>query len=489
MFLRQQNFDKLGEVMYQALVFLSAAVMSTLILLLFRKNEVARDRALKILVVIFCTVGFFRFFLSDSILYVINGGWFEGSYYDKTDIFHMILRWGYYTNYAVLPVAVFCKSRLFKNVAGYFSLPFTVLSTLFFNDHMAYFLDPTGMGWHFDPTFRHVYFVIELALAMMIPLILHIGDRHIFNFKDGKEWRNFIFGLPAIVIAMTPVYVIPGFFGTNNLVPSWFSSYHLIWIGVTLVLTLALYYIFRFKSYKDRYMLCLFMVLVLFFHYNSLYLMGFTIKRLPFQLCNIAAYTYLIAFLFKWKKMFHFCFIANIVGTVFAIVAPDFGIGFTGFWNVHFLIQHTYVLLVPALCMGLRIFPRITKRSIGYYFIGFTAYITFCYILGTVLNGYQDITGETVNYFYLFDFDIAFDYFPFLHFVEDYYIEFGRFIMYPLVFVIVYVGYSVLCMLFFLAVRWLYKYEDNVIELRASAIDLYEKITKKESKRPKHYIE
>jgi hypothetical protein len=177
------------------------------------------------------------------------------------------------------------------------------------------------------------------------------------------------------------------------------------------------------------------------------------------------------------------------VGTVFAIVAPDFGVGYTGFWNVHFLIQHSYVLIVPALCMGLRIFPRLTKRSIGYFFVGFTAYISFCYILGTILNGYRDVTGETVNYFYLFDFKIAFDYFPFLEFVEDYYFEFGRFIVYPLVFVIVYAGYSLMCLAFFLAVKWLYKYEDDVVELRYSAIDLLEKITGKRSKFPKNYIE
>lgn len=475
--------------MYQVMVFLCAAVITTCVLLLFRKDEVNRYRVLKVLAVIFGAVGFFRFFLSDAILYVINGGWFEGVYCEKTDVLNMIIRWGYYTNYAVLPMAVFCKSRFFKNVASYFSLPFTVLTTVFFNEHMAYFLDPAGKGWHFDPAFRYAYFVAELALAVMIPLILLIGDRHVFNVKDVKEWKNFLLGLPAVVIAMTPVYIIQGFFGTNMLIPQWFSSYHFGWIGVTLAAVLALYYIFRFKSYKERYMVCLFMVLVLFFHYNSLYLMGFTLKRLPFHLCNFAAYTFLAAFIFKWKKMFHYCFIANIVGTVFAIVAPDFGVGYTGFWNVHFLIQHSYVLIVPALCMGLRIFPRLTKRSIGYFFIGFTAYISFCYILGTILNGYQDVTGETVNYFYLFDFKIAFDYFPFLEFVEDYYFEFGRFIVYPLVFVIVYAGYSLMCLAFFLAVRWLYKYEDDVVELRHSAIDLLEKITGKKSRFPKNYIE
>ena len=76
----------------------------------------------------------------------------------------------------------------------------------------------------------------------------------------------------------------------------------------------------------------------------------------------------------------------------------------------------------------------------------------------------------------MFDFKIAFDYFPFLQFIEDYYFEFGRFVVYPLVFAIVYVGYSLLCMGFFLFMKWLYRYEDKVIELHHSAVDLCKKI-------------
>lgn len=470
--------------MYQALIFSIAAVISASVLLMCRKKDNARHIILKALAVLFCTVGFVRFFLSDSIVYVINGGWYQGVRYEVTNIPHLILRWGYYTNYAVLTVAVFTKNRFFRNMAGYFSLPFTVLSTVFFQDYMNYFLDPAGKGWHLDPMFRYVFFAAELVLALIIPLILHIGDRHVFKVKDIKEWGTYILGLPAVILLMTPVYLVPGLFGTNNQTPRWFSTYHLVWIGATIAVALIIYYIFRFQSYETRYTVCLFMILVLFFHYNSLYLMGVTLKRLPFQLCNFAAYSFLLSFIFKWKKMFHYCFIANIVGTLFAILVPDFGVGYTGFWNVHFLLEHSYVFIVPVICMGLKMFPRLTKRSMGYYFVGFSIYITFCYILGTILNGYSDVTGETVNYFYLFDFKIAFDYFPFLRFVEDFSFEYGRFVFYPLVFAIVYVGYSLLCFIFFLFMRWLYKYEDKVIELHYSAVDLWKKLTGKKDTTP-----
>ena len=44
-------------------------------------------------------------------------------------------------------------------------------------------------------------------------------------------------------------------------------------------------------------------------------------------------------------------------------------------------------------------------------------------------------------------------------------------------------------MLFYLLTKWIYKFEDDVLEMRESAIDLYEKITKKKTKIPKHYID
>ena len=478
---------------YQAIVFLCGAVLAALVLWLFRKNKKNLSIVLKILTVIFCAIGFVRFFLSDAILFSINGGWYESGYYENPDFLHVILRWGYFTNYSVLPVAVFCGGRFFKNVAGYFSLPFTVISTVFFDDYMTYFLDPKGEGYHVDPTFRCVFFVAELVLAFAIPIILHISEKHVFNVKRGKEWVRYLIGLPGVILVTMPAYAPQTFWGTNQKEPEWFEPYHLIWIGISVLALIVLYYVFRFRTYEERYMLCFFLIVVLFFHYNSMYLKGLTLSRLPFDLCNLATYLYLIAFLLKSTKMFHFCFIANTIGTLFAIIIPSFGLGHTGFWNVHFLYQHTLVLIIPFLLMALRIFPRLTRKSIGYFFVGFTIYITFCYILGIIINGELNGTDKPiVNWFYMFNFEVAFEeYFAFLKFIANYHFSFGggKYIVYPLVYVVVYAGFASICLLFYFIAKKFYKIEDEWLELRLSAIDLYEKITKKKSKFTRHYID
>ncbi len=476
--------------MYQVIIFTLSVLTTLLVLYAFRGREDSSfDKFLKWFTLAFCAVGFFRFMLSDAFIYVINGGWFNDVYYKKTDILQSILRWGYYSSYSVLPVAVICKGRFFRSVASYFCLPFAALTAIFFDDHMQYFLSDLGHGFHPSPAFRYVYFVIELIMAITIPLLIQLRYKHVLNVRDKREVSNFVVGLIFLIPAVMPVYIAQSFLGYSVKTPDIFSNFHIIWIVLLFVVTVALYYAFRFKSYAERYQLCVFLTILLFFHYDSLYLMGMTIKRLPFQLCNIASYFYIIALAFNLRKMFQFCFIANMVGTLIAILMPDFSVGSFGFWNMHYIFEHSLVLIIPAMVMGLRIHPRIDRRSLKYLFIGFTAYFLFAFITGTVLNGYSDVTGEKVNYFFMFDLEMAFDYFPFLSFVERFPIVLGRFEFYPIIVLIIYVAFSLLCCLFYLVVRLSYKLEDDHLELRRSGIELYERITKKPSKRPKHFID
>lgn len=458
-------------------------------MILFRKRTTPIGIYIKILSLLFCAVGFFRFMLSDSFVFVINGGYYNEIFYDATDPLQTVLRWGYYLNYSVIPMAAFFDSRLFKNIMSYVCLPFSVLSCLFFDDFMVYFLSDSGNGLHLAPWFRYVYFILELALAIAIPIVIQIERKHIFAFKDKTEWKNFLLALPLITILMVPVYAPQSLFGYSKMIASQGSDYHTGWIVILFIATLALYYAFRFKPYRERYMLCVFLTIVLFFHYDSLYLMGFSIPRLPIQLCNLASYFYILAIPFKMKRFFQFCFLTNVTGALLAIILPDFLPGAFGFWNMHFVLEHSLVLMIPVLGVGLRIFPRVNKASLKYMFIGFSVYFVFCLSSGIILNGYSDVTGFEVNYFFLFDLEKAFQQFPFFAFTENFHLQFGRFEFYPLFVTFIYASFLVLCVVFYHAVKFIYKVEDDHLELRKSAIDLYEKRTGKTSRLPKDFAD
>ncbi len=438
---------------------------------------------------LFSVVVFFRFFLSDAFMFVINGGYYDQIFYEATDPLHSILRWGYYLNCAVIPMAIFFESRLFRNIASYVCLPFSILSAFFFDDYMAYFLAPEGRGFHPAPGFRYAYFILELALAIAIPILIQVCYRHVFNVKDRNEWLHFIAAVPAVILLMVPVYVPQSFIGYSKMIASKGSDYHIMWLVLVAVATLALYFIFRFRPYRDRYMLCVFLTVVLFFHYNSMYLMGFSIPRLPIQLCNLAAYLYIIAIPFKSQRLFQFCFIANLTGTLIALIIPDFEPGAFGFWMMHFTIEHALVFMVPVLAMGLRVFPRVDRSALKCSFIGFSIYFLFCLTIGTILNGYSDVTGFEVNYFFLFDREKAFNQFPMFTFTERLRWQFGRFEVYPIFVLTIYVFFQLLCVAYYNIVHLIYNFEDDHFALRRSAIDLYEKRTGKVSARKKDYID
>ena len=482
--------------MYQAIVLgLSALVCVGLLYIFKGKEDDKFNTILKILTIVYCAVGFCRFLLTDSFIFVINGGVLDYVKYEKTDILQSILRWGYYVNYAALPVAIFYSGRFFKNVVSYFCLPFSVLSAIFFDDFMVYFLEKNSHGFALTPTVRYIYFILELVLAIAIPVLMQIRGKHVFDIKNKKEVIDFLMGLPAVILICVPVYLPQSLFGYKNMAPKDGGDFHIIWMAALLVVTIGLYYLFRFKCRESRMELCMFLAILLFFHHQSLYLQGINITRLPFQLCNIAAYFYLIALVFNLKKFFHFAFIANIVGAIIAIVMPDFSIGAVSFFNMHYVIEHSLDIMVPAMVMGLRIFPRVDKRSLKYTAIGFTIYFIFVFIIGTLFNGYNEefwrITGEPiVNYFFMFDPEKAIDFFPILTTVlENSVVQIGRFTVIPIMVGVIYVAFSLLCFVFYLVVRFSYQLEDDHLALRGSSIDLYEKITHKTSRRPKQFID
>lgn len=481
--------------MEQAIVFgISIAILISCFFIFRGERKKYFDKTMKILAIVYLVWVFFRYMLADSFIWVINKGIYDGVYYEKTDILQSILRWGHHTSYVVLTMACFFKSRLFKNVALLFCLPFAILTTCYFGNFMDYFMAvgmKVGRGLFAPEWFRSIYFMVELILAIVIPLLFVVVERHYPKFNDKTELKNFLISLPFMVIILVPVYLPQSLIGYTQYTTTALTIGNLIWLGITAIEIIVLYFIFRFKDYRSRYMLCMFLALGLFMHYNSLYLMGFTISRLPIQLCNLGAYFFVVALLIKNQKFFNFTFIANVVGTLIAMIAPDTEGGFAGFWNIHFLLEHMQVLVIPMLCMLLRIFKRIDKKAIKHLIIGFSIYFAFCFVSGTLLNGFAEDGGYgRVNFFYIFDLEKAFGYFPFISFTEKIHFRlFNRFDFWPVFQMFIYFGFLALCMLFYFVMIKFYDLLDDHFELRKARIDMFEKITGKKSKAKREYDE
>ena len=478
--------------MYTLVTLATSLVLSAaILLLLFKRTDATFYKVLRILTLVFCAVGFFRFMLADRFVHVINGAIFNNVHYNESDPLSAILRWGYFANYSVLPMIAFTKSRLFRNIACCYTLPFSILAAVYFERYMAYFTAASAPGISMPELLRGIYFALELILAISIVIILSVREKHVFRINNFGEALRFFIALPFVIFITMPAYVPQSIWGYTSLRITNFGAVHLIWFGVLAVGTLALYRIFCFRNKEDRYNLCLFLTIVLFFNYNSAFLQGFILSRLPIQLCNMAAYFYLIAIAFKLKRFSQFCFIVNITGTLIAIFSPDFSATEPGlsFWKLHFIYEHTLVLIIPILAMGLRIFPRVNMRSLKYSGIGFSCYFAFCMITGGLMNVFSNYTGQEVNYFYMFDIEKAESFVSFISFVKVWPVTLGAYTFYPMLFVIIFTIFSLLCFGFYYLALYCYRIEDDHLKLRNAGIDILERRLGRKTKIPREFLD
>lgn len=436
--------------MYSLIVIALSCAVVFLLQIAFNKSIIKKpELVLKVMAVVFGLVGLVRFFLSDT---------FPETALDFVDPFQVFLRWGYYTSYAIIPISIFMDSRLFRNIASYFTLPVALVATFAFEDTFAYFTAEGAGGYYVDVTFRYCFYILELVLAISLPVLMQLQYKHVINLKDKKEILNIIAALPCIHIQMMPVYVPQSIKRDPGLSMDMFGDLHLGWIVLLVAECVLLHYFFRKRSEKDKYLLLVFLVLAQMFNTNSAMLRGMTLSRLPLQLCSIAAFFYFYTIITKSRKMFNFCYLANLVGGVIAIALAAFDVAPLQFWNIHYMYEHTFVMLVPILAMSLGVFPHLDRHAILDMLKYFTLYFVLAFIGGSILNGLDPTPGYyPVNCFYMFDLKRALQFVPFVGFVGNVHWEFGGFDMYPILVGIIYVVFVGLNMLFFGFTQGLYK--------------------------------
>lgn len=460
------------------IIIIIAIVLATIIPLVIFREKLNKNHLLlatKIMAIVLFLLGILRGFLNDSFIWVINGGTYSDIYYKTSDIFHSLLRWGLHLSYVVFPCAVFFRHRVLKNFAIYFCMPMAILSMFFYGDFMYYFTTNSGRAIFAPAWFRHIEFTLELLIMIVLPLILRFVLKHKFNVKDKMEWINFFGLLPLALMVVIPVVLPQSLFGFTSLYMIPFSFQNFMWILIIFAIFIGLYFAYRFKDKETRYMICVFLSLYLFLHYNSIYLMDLVMSRLPFQLCNLGSYLVLIALLIKKQPFFDFILLANVAGAMIAFCVPDISEGMLSYWNIHFYIEHTWVFILPLLIVSLRVMDRPGKKAIKHFFIGFSIYFVFCAVSGIIANCVlwkpDSSFFNKVNYFYLFNSTVV-EALPFLGFTRSIGVTWGQYTFYPIYMALIYVLYSVFCLIVYWVYVQLCKVGDDHFKLRQIRIDL-----------------
>lgn len=389
-----------------------------------------------------------------------------------------ILRWLNAICFTVLPIAVFQKNKYFEKIASFICLPVALVNVGFYSHYMYYFTKMPAPGGGFntlafateefkalllDVTFRSFEFGLTCLAQILALVLLTYKNREKLKVVKA-EIGNFILILLGVTYLSVPVFVPQFFFGHIDIEMQRFTVPHLIWIAAIPVIIVALYFIFRKKSEEVRYLLVLSMSWALMYQFTYMFsgAAELNIMKLPLQLCNLGSYLALIMLAKKNEKIYHFTLIVNVVGALVAIIILDIqkkDSSLTHFFVIHYIVEHTKVLVIPILCLILKVFKPLTLKSLKHFSIGFTAYWFFILVLGTVSNGLKRMpelskisSFFTANHLFMFQKDTARDLVGFTDpLFENGVIKFGHFELYPLVQILIYIVFMAICIgVFFL---------------------------------------
>ncbi len=450
--------------MYPVITATLSLLLIVSLLYVFRRWEGVSVRIMKYMTLGFCVLGLFRYLLADGFVETV----FEFAHPLQT-----FLRWGYHIGYVVIPMAIFTESRLFRNIATYFSSTMALLAIVFMDTTMTHFFDGEAFGFFLTPALRYIFYITELVLALAIPVLMAVERKHSINIHDREELFNIALGLPAILLQAMPVYVPQALIGYTDIPYGSFSPFHLGWMILIALECVILYLYFRHRSEKDKYNLLLFLVIAQLFHTMSIFLRGFTLSRMPIQLCSIAAFFYIITIVTRNRKLFGFCFLTNIVGAIVAIALAAFDVGALSFWTLHYMYEHAFVMLMPVLALSLGVFPRIRREDLVPALGIFLIYFLGCFVSGMIINLISG--GYTVNYFYMFNFEVALEYVPFVTFAGAIELTFGTLKIYPILIIVILLVFALLIWGFYGLMQGIYHLSDSIRHKREERMALHSK--------------
>lgn len=464
----RQRAERGKDVFY--LIFALSFILATFLSLWFarRKGTDLLDKIIKISTVAFIVFSLVDDFLPDLFMCAHSADFLETM---GSTGFHALVRWFSLVCFVVLPIAVYRKNKYFERIASFFCLPAAIVKVICFYQYIEYFTANSNSGLQtvriipqefkdllVNEGFRSVFFGLTCLCQLTALVLLTYRNRKNLAVKK-NEVVNLILIFIGVTYISLPIYVPQHLFGLSDMLISRFSLIHIIWMVGIVAIIAALYFIFKNKSYEARYLLVLALSWALMMQFNQMFTASseLNVMKLPLQLCNLGSYLALAMLLTKNEKIYHFALVVNVVGAVIAIVILDINKDFahiTNLWTVHYIAEHTKVLVVPILCLLLKIFKPIDLKSIKHFSIGFTVYYLFVFLLGTVSNGlYRMCEGKDIqNFFYanhlfMFDKEIAGNLVGFTDpLFENCVIKLGAFEIYPLVQVLVYIVFMAICL-------------------------------------------
>ncbi len=200
--------------------------------------------------------------------------------------------------------------------------------------------------------------------------------------------------------------------------PTPYGWFHLLWVGLSLVLILILYSLR--KKYNDKqlkvvlgtYGIIAFILealkqIVWSFNYDSLTSLvtwDFQWYAFPFQLCTTPIFVTIICLFLKKSKvrdaLLSYMAFFTIWGSLMTMILPDSCFVETTLVNVHTMFLHCGSFVVSVYLLITKEI-KINKKNLLYSFIVFIFFVYLAELLNIVMYNLRILNGETFNMFYI----------------------------------------------------------------------------------------
>ena len=432
--MRALKSTKEGVNMFYAIFFTLAvlAILAMYFTKAYKSENPVVDKVLKIVCVVWMALYFLNLFLPDG--FVLRTYDDISIYQTGKGIPYALFRWVREVSFIILPIAIFFKKPLFKKFVAFAVLPIALLNVILYFVSIKYYTSPMGAGimplrffneetkaFFINKTFRGIYFGVVSFLELMLASFITLRTGK--DLKISKDWKSILLAIAAFVlifVSVIPIYV-PQYLskGYSNVGAGNFDNFkmatpfHYIWIVGVVIEGVLLTLYFKKKSYQDRYIVAVVLALSLVLQYNTMFTCvgEITAHRYPFQLCNMAPLFILLMLVFRSEKIYHFAIVINSVGAIIAMALCDTTpYGVTYVMNIHYIAEHTNVILVPILCATLGLFAPLKIKDVKHFIAGFTMYFAFVFILGGIFTGLKETIADPnlagywdCNYLYMFN--------------------------------------------------------------------------------------
>lgn len=415
-----------GEIMFYLFFSLSFLLIFTTYLVLkfciFKENEKFKTilaKILKIISIVYCGLIFVSILLPDAFSLC-----YSKEELANRNVWFALIRWLSFVPFITMPISIFFENKTIKNIAVISCIVTTILNLAFFSSYLEYATSTAGRGLNsisilsngfknflINTVFRSFWFGLIWVIQLLFGVVMLCED-----FKQIKISKKDVLTTSLSFLAITflciPIFVPQHLFGHSEIIFSAWSVPHILWLLMVVILIVSLYFIFRNKSQDTKRIVCIILSLCLFIQYNQMFsAIIINAKRFPFQLCNIGAYLILASLIFKNQKLFNFTFIVNLTGAIFALMVPDLeNNGLFQLYNMHFILEHTNILVIPILALCFKLFKPVDKYALKDCLIGFSVYFGIVLLLGTTFNAIALKTSNDffkANYLFMFDKNVA----------------------------------------------------------------------------------